>query len=318
VELALQNKTLNGKTISKLLVNHTNDNDTSISTMLAKVDLGKQPELSTEERKAGAISTDGDNEKKHDLKQILDDGDSMKKKREVDIDKNKIERDGVNEFLDDDAQYHPQHPHEVILPACASYVSRTLRYNLLVLVDSLLREKGMISPNPHARGTGYRTWKLPASEVGPQLGRLPAHLLERIATFAYGSSAVYPSGLLARGPKRTMETHWGRESTKGECVDNDKGCNNTKEEEEEGDDDKDDETTVRLSKMTTTAKSPELNKRLCQGGLPSVCAPFNTTPWARTNSHLFVLFSGYVKFEDMRRKKRLDRAESSGGGGEER
>lgn len=304
VELAIQNKKLNGKTFSKPAVNHSKDTVASISNSLAKVDLGKKPELLIEERKDGANSTDGNIEKGHDLQEIADDS---TKKREVDIDK--IERDDVNEVLDDDAQFQPQHPHEVILPACASYVSRTLRYNLLVLVDSLLREKGMISPNPHARGTGYRTWKLPASEIGPQLGLLPAHLLERIATFAYGSSAVYPSGLMARGPKRTMQTHWGSAPpTKGECVDNDKGGKHTKEEKDDGDDDNDDVTTVRLSKTATLSKSPELNKRLCQGGLPSLCAPFNTTALARTNSHLFVLFSGYVKFEDMRRKKRLDRA----------
>jgi hypothetical protein len=302
IGLAIRNKTLDCYRNKCLLTGIIDDDDAMVSSKLADVVINERESKKYKEAdKAGNGTVD---EIEHDVKPALVNGELIFKQQMVSID------DSSNKPLQ-------QHPHEEILPACASYVSRTLRYNLLVLVDSLLREKGMISPNPHARGTGYRTWKLPSSEIGQQLGSLPAHLLERIATFAYGKIAVYPSGFVSRGPKRTIETHWQasvRRDAEGhdddddddDNVDDDKKDEKNQTKDKDKDVDKNDDRKSIAPKMLIT-KAPELNRRLCQGGLPSICAPYNTTPLAKTNSHLFVLFSGYVKFEDMRRKKRLDK-----------
>ena len=112
---------------------------------------------------------------------------------------------------------------------------------------------------------------------------------------------MYQSGFVARGPKKKNETHWKSIFSTSE----DK-CENTNGNEGES-------TSKHKETILHEKPSPELFKRLCQGGLPSKCFPYNTTSFALTNSHLYVLFSGYVKFVDKKREKRMNKIEEGEG-----
>ena len=164
------------------------------------------------------------------------------------------------------------HPHDEVLPAAPSYVSRCLRLNLMLLADNVVRERGLASCEGHGRGAGYRTWSLPASEVGAGLGSLPAWLIERIAVYAFGRARVLASGY---GERHAVHSAgWAAIERRAASV------------------------TAGAEAAAGAPSSMALrrHRRLCQGGLPP-SSFFTANALALTNSYFFCLFAGTRKLE---------------------
>jgi len=169
------------------------------------------------------------------------------------------------------------HAHDDLIAACPSFASRALRLNLCCLVDQLSREKGGLG-REFGRGPGYRTWRLPAAEVGARLGSLPAHLIERIAVFAYGRARVLASGYALHASRSGA---WAS----GDGADAEAEAEDTHDEE------------ASASAPAAAAVVAPRRRRLCLGGLPMASAFTRGVALALTNSHIYCLLNGERKLE---------------------
>jgi hypothetical protein len=173
------------------------------------------------------------------------------------------------------------HAHDKLIAACPSYASRALRLNLCCLVDQLSREKGALG-REFGRGPGYRSWRLPASEVGAAFASLPAHLLERIAVLAYGRDRVLASGYALHASRGG----WAASGASG-------GGGGGGEPEA---------TAAAAAAAAPAAAAaacpaPARRRRLCVGGLPAASPFTRGVALALTNSHLFCLLAGERKLD---------------------